>query len=54
MLPTIALAFANDQDDHLDLLKEESTQLNWTLFPLDDKGAIKLVREESANVDEII
>jgi hypothetical protein len=54
MLPIIALTFANDQDEHLDLLKAESSQLKWTLFPLDDKGAIKVVHEESAGVDDII
>lgn len=52
--PAIALTFANDQDDHLALLKEESNQLFWTLHELDAKGAIEVVREESADVDSIV
>ena len=51
--PAVILTFANDKDDHLSLLKDESSKLHWTLFPLHDMGAIEIVREESGTVSEL-
>ncbi len=52
--PVIYLAFANDNDAHLSLLKEESRQLMSTLSTLHDKQAIEVYREESTNVEDLI
>jgi len=49
----LVFAFANDDDAHLSLLKQESSQVNGTFSPLHDKGAIELYREESATVGEL-
>ena len=51
--PVIYLAFANDKDSYLDLLKEESRHLKAALGDIDHKEYIKLVREESAQIDDI-
>lgn len=51
--PIVMLAFANDEGDHLALLKEESSQIREILFPLKHKDAIDVEYEESANVDEL-
>lgn len=51
--PAVILTFANDDDAHLALLKKESRQLREILFPLHQKGAIALEREESATVEEL-
>lgn len=53
MTPIIFLTFANDPDAHLDLLKEESRRLYGALEELDRKEYLKLIREESAQVDDI-
>ncbi len=51
--PLIFLAFANDQDRHLEQLKEESRRLFQALEENDRKGYIKIHREESASVEDI-
>ncbi|MCB0636255.1 MAG: CHAT domain-containing protein, partial [Lewinella sp.] len=53
MTPIIFLTFANDPDAHLALLKEESRRLYGALEELDRKEYLKLIREESARVDDI-
>jgi hypothetical protein len=51
--PIIFLAFSNSQDDYLTMLKQESKHINRALEALDDKGLIKIVREESADLDTL-
>jgi hypothetical protein len=51
--PVIFLAFANDKDSYLDKLKEESRRLNAALSDVDRKQYIKLLREESAQIEDI-
>ena len=51
--PVIFLAFSNSQDDYLKNLKQESKQIFRALESLDDKGLIKIVREESADLESI-
>lgn len=53
MTPIIYLTFANDPDDHLDLLKEESRRLYGALEELDRKEYLKLKREESTQIKDI-
>ena len=48
------LAFANDAQAHLPLLKAESRQLLHLLSGLHDKNAIELHRDESTTVDDLI
>ncbi|MEZ5039549.1 MAG: hypothetical protein R2828_06645 [Saprospiraceae bacterium] len=52
--PIVYLAFANDRDDHLALLKQESRQLMSTLSGLHDKQAIEVYRDESTSVEDLI
>ena len=52
--PIVYLAFANDNDAHLSLLKEESRQLNTILSALHDKQAIEVHRDESTSVQDLI
>lgn len=51
--PLLFFAYANDADDHLALLKEESRMLFRALEELDRKEYIKLYREESAQSKDI-
>lgn len=51
--PIIFFAFSNSQDDYLANLKQESKQVNRALESLDDKGLVKIVREESADLETI-
>lgn len=51
--PIIFLAFSNSQDDYLNSLKQESKQVNRALESLYDKGLIKIVREESADLETV-
>ncbi len=52
-VPVVFLAFANDADAHLDLLKVESKEIMRALQDLDRKEHIKVHREESADLDEV-
>ena len=54
MLPTVVLTFANDENDHLTLLKEESSEIYWTLHPFHEQGAVELYKEESGTVEELV
>lgn len=51
--PVIFLAFANDQDAHLEKLKQEGKDIYRTLQSLHDQQYIELYREESAAIDDI-
>lgn len=51
--PIVYLAFANDSDAHLPLLKGESQQLMEALSVLHDKEAIEVYRDESTTVAEL-
>jgi len=51
--PVLFLAFSNDADAHLELLKKESKDVFNALRALDEKGFVKVHREESADVDEL-
>jgi|AntRauTorckE5430_2_1112549.scaffolds.fasta_scaffold01355_7 DNA-binding NarL/FixJ family response regulator len=51
--PIIFLAFSNSQDDYLDMLKRESKHINRALEALDDKGLVKIVREESTDLETL-
>ena len=51
--PNIFLAFSNSQVDYLTMLKQESKHINRALEALDDKGLVKIVREESADLDTL-
>ena len=51
--PVLFLAFSNDANAHLDLLKKESKDVFTTLRDLDRQEFIKVHREESADVDEL-
>ena len=51
--PVVFLAFANDADAHLDLLKAESKEVLGALRDLDRQDFVKVHREESADVQEI-
>ncbi|MDX2246980.1 MAG: CHAT domain-containing protein [Bacteroidia bacterium] len=51
--PVIFLAFANDQDAHLEKLKQEGKDIYRTLQARHDQQYIELYREESAAIDDI-
>ncbi len=51
--PIIFLAFSNSQDNYLTMLKRESKSINRALEALEDKNLVKIVREESADLDTI-
>lgn len=51
--PVLFLAFANDPDAHLELLKAESKGVFAALRELDRQEFVKVHREESAGVDEL-
>ncbi|MFK7926229.1 MAG: CHAT domain-containing protein, partial [Bacteroidia bacterium] len=51
--PVIFLAFANDQDAHLDLLKQEARGIYRALQDRHDAGHLEIYREESADIDDI-
>lgn len=50
----ILLTFANSRDAYLEALKQESARINQALSPLEDRGAIRLYREESADTEDIM
>lgn len=51
--PVVFLAFSNDADAHLDLLKAESKGVFNALRELDRQEFVKVHREESADLDEL-
>lgn len=51
--PVLFLAFSNDANAHLELLKRESKEVFGALCDLDRQDFIKVHREESADVDEV-
>lgn len=51
--PVVFLAFANDANAHLELLKKESKDVFTALRDLDRQEFIKVHREESADIDEM-
>ena len=51
--PIIYAAFANDFDEHLPLLNRESKVINRALRGLHDKQMIEVMREESAEIEDI-
>ncbi|MCH2045785.1 MAG: CHAT domain-containing protein [Saprospiraceae bacterium] len=52
--PVVLLSFANQEDDYLPMLKQESDLLNDILSHHHDKEAIEVYREESTNVENIM
>lgn len=52
-LPVVFLAFANELDDHLAMLKAESRDVYRALQPLQDSDRIAVHREESSELDEL-
>jgi hypothetical protein len=52
-LPTILLAFANDQDAHLDMLKNESHEVYKAIETIKRDEIISIEREESATLEII-
>ncbi len=52
--PIIYTAFANQQDDHLPLLKKESSEIKDALRVLESREFIKVEREESAELNDLI
>ena len=52
-VPVIYLAFANDRDDYLPLLKEESSNIRHALKGLHRKQYIEVTHEESAELKDI-
>ena len=52
-LPIVFLAFANQADDHLAMLKDESRDIFEALQPLEREGQIAIHREESSEFDEL-
>ncbi len=52
--PIIFSTFANDKDDHLDLLKEESSAIKSALVDVARKEYIKIEGEESLDLNELV
>ncbi|WP_131811861.1 CHAT domain-containing protein, partial [Paraglaciecola hydrolytica] len=52
-LPIVFLAFANDFDNHLNALKDESRNIFRSLQGLEQDHVLAIHREESAQVDEL-
>lgn len=53
-LPVVILAFANSRDIYLENLNYESKSIIKALAPLEDQGAIRIYREESADTEAIL
>ena len=51
--PVVFLAFANDRDQHLSTLNDESRAIYDVLQPLQQNNSIAIHREESAEFDEL-
>ena len=52
-VPAIFLTFANDPDEHLELLKRERKNIVRTLREHDDEGRVKVIAEAGATVEDI-
>lgn len=52
--PIIFLAFANQSDNHLDLLKKESSNIKEQLRTLEARDFIKVEREESTTTTDLV
>ncbi|MEI6486197.1 MAG: CHAT domain-containing protein [Sphingomonadales bacterium] len=50
-LPAIFLAFANDEDAHLPLLKRERASISALLQKMENRGAIQLAEDPAASID---
>lgn len=51
--PVLFFAYANEEQRFLKYLKEESTSINQALLPVEAKGFIRLVREESTELTDL-
>lgn len=51
--PVLFFAFANEEGRFLEYLKRESTAVHQALLPVDAKGFIKVVREESTETNDL-
>lgn len=51
--PVLFFAFANEEARFLEYLKGESTAVHQALLPVDAKGFVRVVREESTEIDEL-
>ena len=51
--PVLFFAFANEEGRFLEYLKRESSAVNQALLPVDAKGFIKVVREESTELNDL-
>jgi hypothetical protein len=51
--PIIVLAFTNDNDDYLDMIKRERKNIFKTLQSHNDKGYVQVHKEESTSIDDI-
>ena len=51
--PVLFFAFANEEGRFLEYLKQESTAVHQALLPVDAKGFVKVVREESTEIDDL-
>ena len=52
--PVIFVAFANQDDNHLPLLKQESSEVKDALRVLETRDFIKVEREESAELKDLV
>lgn len=51
--PILFFAFANEENRFLEYLKQESAAIHQALLPVDAKGFVKVVREESTEIDDL-
>ena len=51
--PVLFFAFANEEGRFLEYLKRESTAIHQALLPADAKGFVKVVREESTEINDL-
>ena len=52
--PVVLLAFANDRDDYLQMIIRERKAIARALQDADDKGYIKVVKEEIPAVPQVV
>lgn len=51
--PVLFFAFANEEGRFLEYLKRESSAVHQALLPVDAKGFVKVVREESTEINDL-